>query len=680
MFDINILRSKVQAFQGNRGERQRWDPVTLAERLKETPKDVSLEVAWAGYSCGMMDGVIFECEKDEPLVGRVRYAEHSDAEWNSAIDYLQNDAFFVDFHVDGQTGHCEPFYDDIFRLGIGGLRKKIQSLEASADDEKREIYRGFLIALDGFAEMVARAADCAGCEEAAERCRRLASEPPTTFRDALQLLWFVDVGIMCGESAHLVGPGRLDRRLIPYYERDLAAGRVTYESAVSDIALLYLYINDLTRAGLAYGVMVGGETVNALSYACIDAVRVSRLVYPSVGLCVNESTPRDLKALALDVISEGYPNPSFFNDRVIRKGLEYYGVPKCDSGNYINSTCVEITPCGASGVWVASPYYNLCGVLLETLGTDYADFDAFLDGYKANLAAKIRDGVANQNGWRTERNRCWRRPFQSIFTNDCLKRGMDIEQGGARYNWVECSFVGLANLVDSLTVIREEIFNQRNMTQSEMLKLLESNFEGHDSERLKFLNHYPKYGHDNAAVDGLIQPMIAFIRAECAKYRMAPDGSFYIPGTFCWEMHQRLGGQTGATPDGRTAGFPFADGAGPAQGREKFGPTTAVKSVCSWDHSMLVGGSAFNMKYSKSLLKSAEEREKLLSLIDAFIKGGGFQTQINVADNETLRKALAHPEEYSDLVVRIGGYTDYFVRLSPQMQQEVMLRTQYESV
>ncbi len=680
MFNINELREKVRQFQDARGERQRWDAVTLAESLKKIPKDAPLEVAWAGYTCGNLDGICFECEDGEPLVGRVRYAEHSDEEWNAAIEYLTNDVFFKDFRGDGQTGHCEPFYDEIFAIGIRGLREKLAALLSQAEGEKADNYRGFIVALDGFSRMIARAAEFAGCEEAAERCRRISEEPPTTFRDALQLMWFVDAAIMCGDCAHLVGPGRLDRRLIAYYEKDLAEGRVTYESAVRDIALLYLYINDLTRVGLAYGVMVGGDTVNALSYACIDAVRVSRLVYPSVGLCVNENTPHDLKALALEVISEGFPNPSFFNDRVIRKGLEYYGVPKGDSGNYINSTCVEITPCGASGVWVASPYYNLCGVLLETLNTEYSDFDAFLDGYKANLAAKIRDGVANQNGWRTERNRCWRRPFQSIFTNDCLERGKDIEEGGARYNWVECSFVGLANLVDSLTVIREEIFNQRNLSQSEMLKLLESNFDGHDSERLKFLNHYPKYGHDNADVDGLIQPLIKFIRAECAKYRMAPDGSFYIPGTFCWEMHQRLGEQTGATPDGRTAGFPFADGAGPAQGREKFGPTTAVKSVCSWDHSMLVGGSAFNMKYSKSLLKSEEEREKLLALIDAFIKGGGFQTQINVADNETLRKALANPEEYSDLVVRIGGYTDYFVRLSPQMQQEVMLRTQYESV
>ena len=680
MFDVNLIRSKVQDFQTKRDTRQKWDAVSVEKKLKSAPKDAPLEVAWGYYTCGMLEGLIFECAEGEPLVGRVRFLEHSDAEWDAAIAYLQDEAFFKDFHVDGQTGHCEPYYDEIFRIGIGGLREKLSALEAVAKGEKQDTYRGFIIALDGFSSMISRAAEYAGCEEAADRCRRLATEPPASFRDALQLLWFVDVGIMCGDSAHLVGPGRLDRRLIPYYERDLADGKITYESAVQDIALLYLYINDLTRAGLAYGVMVGGDTVNALSYACIDAVRHSRLVYPSVGLCVNEKTPHDLKALALEVISEGFPNPSFFNDRVIRKGLEYYGVPKEISGNYINSTCVEITPCGASGVWVASPYYNLCGVLLDTLKTDYANFDAFMDGYRNSLAEKIREGVATQRGWREARNRCWRRPLQSIFTNDCMERGLDIEVGGARYNWVECSFVGLANLVDSLTVVREEVFRQRNMSQTELLKMLEENFKGHDAERLKFLNHYPKYGHDNPEVDGMIQPLIEFIRSECAKYRMPPDGSFYIPGTFCWEMHQRLGGQTGATPDGRTAGFPFADGAGPAQGREKFGPTTAVKSVCTWDHSMLVGGSAFNMKYSKSLLKSAEEREKLLNLVDAFIKGGGFQTQINVADNETLRKALAHPEEYADLVVRIGGYTDYFVRLSPQMQQEVLMRTEYESI
>ncbi len=238
--------------------------------------------------------------------------------------------------------------------------------------------------------MMYRAAEDAGNEAAAERCRHVAHKPPRTFWEAVQLLWFVDVGVEIGDDSSLINPGRLDRRLIRFYERDLMEHRITYRDAVEAFALIYLYLNHTTPSGLAFGVMLDGGTVNDLSYASIDAVRLCRLVYPSVGVCANEKTPHSLKRLAIDVIAEGYPNPSFFNDAVIRKGLEYYGVPEDIRGNYINSTCVEITPCGYSNVWVASPYYNLSQMLLENLETEAADFDAFMENYHKILAAHVK--------------------------------------------------------------------------------------------------------------------------------------------------------------------------------------------------------------------------------------------------------------------------------------------------
>ena len=161
---------------------------------------------------------------------------------------------------------------------------------------------------------------------------------------------------------------------------------------------------------------------------------------------------------------------------------------------------------------------------------------------------------------------------------------------------------------------------------------------------------------------------------------MRPDDSHYVPGAFVWIQHEALGRQTGATPDGRKAGFPFADGCGPAQGREKYGPTAAIISATSWNHSPMIGGLAYNMKFNSSLFSTPESRNGLRELVLTFLRRGGFETQINVTDADTLKKAQAEPEKYRDLVVRIGGYSDYFARLSPEMQAEVLLRTEYQGV
>jgi trans-4-hydroxy-L-proline dehydratase len=170
---------------------------------------------------------------------------------------------------------------------------------------------------------------------------------------------------------------------------------------------------------------------------------------------------------------------------------------------------------------------------------------------------------------------------------------------------------------------------------------------------------------------------VAFVIEECRQFRMEPDGSPFIPGAFVWIMHEVLGRQTGATPDGRKAGSPFADGCGPAQGREAAGPTAAILSTTSWDHSPMLGGLAYNMKFNRSLFRTGEGFGRLRDLVLTFLRRGGFETQINVVDAETLRAARRNPEAHRDLVVRIGGYTDYFTRLSPEMQDEVLLRTEF---
>jgi formate C-acetyltransferase len=495
---------------------------------------------------------------------------------------------------------------------------------------------------------------------------------------------------MHGSQVGLVVPGHLDRSLRPLYEADLASGRIDAPRALLLVECLYLLVNEYIADGLAISVMVGGRDADGrdltcgLSYLCLEALRRTGLIYPTVGVCWHEGTPAELVDLAVDLISQGNANPAFFGDDTIQRGLQALGVPASESCRYVNSTCVEITPGGASNVWVASPYYNTCGLLLEEIAAEAADpaptFEAFVARYRQRLGAAISGGVADQNQARHQRQRHGRKPLQSVFTRSCLERGRDIDDGGAGYNWVECSFVGLANLADSLYVLREEVYRQRRLDLAGLKAALDADFSGAEELRLRLLNAYPKYGQDNPEVDRFVAETVHFAVEECRRYRMAPDDSPYVPGAFVWVMHEALGRRTGATPDGRRAGFPFADGCGPAQGRERLGPTAAILSTTSWDHSPMIGGLAYNMKFSSSLFRDGGGRGRLRELILTFLRRGGFETQINVVDQETLRRAKARPDEYRDLVVRIGGYTDYFARLTPQMQDELILRTEFLDV
>ncbi len=597
---------------------------------------------------------------EEPLVGRI-------------VPLAINTKAVTDSHFPpspGQTGHAEPYYDDIFQLGLNGLRRKAGHISS------------MVTAVDGMSVMIDRAANQAVTPEVAEACRHIAHQPPRTFREAIQLMWFIMMAIQIGDHAALVGPGRIDRRLIRFYEADIVAGRLTRGEALRMVETLYLFINNSCARGLAYAVMVCGDDVcNELSYLALEALRRTRLVYPSVGICWNANTPAPLRQLAVDLIADGISNVAIFNDDLIQQSMIQYGVPAAEAGEYINSTCVEITPSGASNVYVASPYFPLCTLLLEYLKTSQAGtYDEFRAGYLEYLGRKIDAGAMQQNEWRKSREAGTRRPIQSLFTRDCIARGLDIEEGGARYNWVECSFVGLANLVDSLLVIRREVYEDKNLSLNELSTILEQDFAGNEPLRQRFLNAYPKYGNASAEADSEIPLITGFVTARCAEQKMYPGDAPFIPGTFCWEMHQRLGKECGATPDGRRAGFPFADGAGPAQGREKDGPTAAIKSVCSWDHRPMLGGSAFNQRYTAATVSTPEARKKLEQLIDTFIQCGGFETQINILDADKLKAAQLHPEEYRDLVVRIGGYTDYFTGLSPEMQAEVIMRTIYQEL
>ncbi|MBR5868049.1 MAG: formate C-acetyltransferase, partial [Clostridia bacterium] len=320
------------------------------------------------------------------------------------------------------------------------------------------------------------------------------------------------------------------------------------------------------------------------------------------------------------------------------------------------------------------PYTNMPGILLEEMDREYPSFDDLVAAVLANLDARIRRNFENENACRAIRRQNSMNPLLSAFVNDCLAKGLDIECGGARYNWIMPSFVGMANLVDALYALRELVFDKKEYTMAQMKQIVESNFEGSELLRQRILRTIPKYGNDNDEVDRFFGFFTDHIVAECEKYTPMFENGRLIPSVFCWIMHARFGTETGATPDGRPAGFPLGDGSGPCQGREMMGPTASVLSSTKWDHHPLIGGVAVNMKFSKAALGPGS-LGTIRQIVETYLQRGGFEMQINIVDADTLRAAKADPESSKDLVVRVGGYSDYFVKLPPEMQEEVLLRT-----
>jgi formate C-acetyltransferase len=668
---------------------------------KDRGRSYALRVGDAVYD--MFDHTAPLIAEGELIAGRIAsrpFSPEEEAEWALLQEYAVQTAPALY----GQASHMTIDYDLLLNRGVEGIIAEIRKLRVKLDPTRREdleqdnFYASCLRSLEGmlrFAERYALEAElqAENCRDPARReellgiarnLRRVPAKPASGFYEALQAVHFVTF-CLSGKpflaGCHQYQLGRPDRYLRRFYEEDLSTGKITPEEAQTLIDCLAIAINNRVPNGLSSGYMVGGRdktgrvVSNDLTRMFMKAVEQVNLVYPSVGLCWCPDTPEGDIRLACEIVGKGHSHPAFFNDDVITKGLRYHGMPAGEACDYIHSTCVEITPVGSSNVWVASPYMNLAQKLLDILDRDYPSVDALIDSYFAHVAEGIRENLLNQSLWRVERARYALDPLLSCVVNDCLKKGRDIEAGGARYNWIMPSFVGLSNVVDALTVIEKLVFGG-GMSFAELRDALSRDFEGYGLLKSRIQNTIPKYGNDNDEADKYAIRLTEWLTKTMEQYQPLHE-NYLVPSLFCWVMHDRFGRQTGASPDGRRAGFPLGDGSGPAQGRETAGPTAAILSSTKWDHHKFIGGIAVNLKFSKKLFNE-KSIDKLVALIRTYLERGGFETQINVVDKDTLVKAKAEPEAYRDLVVRIGGYSDYFVRLSPTMQEEVILRTEFQ--
>jgi len=667
----------------------------------------------------MLRGSTPVIDQGELIVGKPCYRELAPVEMGE-LDRYRELASPAMPRLEGQGSHMAIDYGKLLRLGIRGLEEEVRerraglSFQDAADLEREDFYQACFTALGGVAAYADRYAAHAArmaqrCGDARRRseletiagvCRRVPRGPAGSFQEALQAVHFVT---FCLEGLYQLG--RPDRYLIDYYQRDVARGVLTPHAAQELIDCLCMLYNEYVPRGLAVGFMVAGrdaagrEVDNELTRMFLAGIAHTRMAYPGVGLCCTEHTSEELLALGCRLLARGCTHPAFFNDAVITRGLRGYGLSAAEACRYVHSTCVEITPIGCSGVWVASPYINLVQILLDLLGVPRLDgrgaaaepigtaqiesFAALKRAYRRRLADVLKREVRRQNRLQMERYHLGGDPLVSCFVNDCLERGRDIDRGGARWNWIMPSFVGLANLADSLAALSRLVFEDKALSLEETAAALGRNFEGSEALRMRILNRLPKYGNDDDEVDGLVGEIASWITEETGSHTTY-RGDRFVPSLFRWVMHVQLGRETAASPDGRPEGFPLGDGSGPVQGRERLGPTASLLSSTKWMHDPFIGGIAVNMKFARDVFEGGSGGDasvsavgRMVELVRTFLGRGGFELQINVLNRAALREAQARPEEHRDLLVRIGGYSDYFVSLSAEMQEELIQRTEH---
>jgi formate C-acetyltransferase len=476
-------------------------------------------------------------------------------------------------------------------------------------------------------------------------------------------------------------PGRVDLELFPYYERDLETGRITHDEAVDLIRCLW----ENTDANSGWSAGIGGTTptgepaYNDLTVACLEAAHSIRR--PNLQLHVRRDMPQEVWDAALDAIATGCGLPALYNEAEYLRSLReaHLGIREADLGWHNGGGCTETMIHGRSNVGSLDAGINLPLILVQTFQEHLAtadNFDELLAEYKKDVADVVREIADDVNADQEIKARLRPQPMRSLLMDDCIDNGREFNAGGARYNWSVVNVAGLANTIDSLAAVREIVFEKKEKTGAEMLAILMKNYAGEESFRQR-ISHCPRFGNDDERADEIAQDISAFVFREFLRYAPWRGGKF-LASCLMFVTYAGAGEPVAATPDGRLAGEPLADSAGPYQGRDKNGPTAMLKSVAAIPHYLAPGTLVVNARFTKDFFNTDEGRAKMKDLVRTYFEMGGMQLQINVIDQQVLRDAIAHPEKYDGLIIRVGGYSEYFNRLSPALKQTVLQRTEHE--
>lgn len=601
-------------------------------------------------------------------------------------------------------GHMVMDYEYIFAKGLQGVGEDIENYKSTSLESKKDFYEAMHTTLEGIRRLILRysekAAAVAKHEKVEDRDRlnkmskdlfHISGDAPETFRQAIQLAWFIHMISDCDSF------GRFDQYLFPFLKKDLDCGRLDMEEALELIEGFWIKIDEdgAIQNMTTGGVDKSGELAyNDLTKLCLLATREMNFKGPNLCLRIDDRMPEEFWKLTMDNLGTGQGLPALYNDRIILDFLIGMGIPPEDARDFCLAGCSQVMIPGRSNFvndigalnvakCLELTYMNgidpLTGkkVGLETGEVElFTSFDEFALAFKKQLEyfCKMEADINNKDIiCRREREGY---AVRTLFVSDCLKRGMGVYHGGARFNAVQLECFGITNAADSLMAIKDMVFEKHMVSFRELIEALKVNFQGYESLRLHLLNNIPKFGNDIQEVDEIRKDISDFVFKEMRKQKGVAGGN-YIPGEVIFVSHEWAGNNIGATPDGRLAREVLADSAGASQGRDRKGPTALLNSVLKIPVDAPLTSVVLNMKFMKSMWNEANTNIKIKSLFKNFFKRGGMQLQINVCDAEILKLAMQNPEKYSSLVVRVGGYSAYFSMLSRTLQEEIMKRTEY---
>ena len=552
----------------------------------------------------------------------------------------------------------------------------------------------------------------------AANCRQISSGAPQTFWQALQLFNLMTTLIQVESNGHSISYGRMDQWLLPFYEADLRAGNLCKEFALELLEVEYVKMNNPTklkdkgsmalRNGRGFGgesLTIGGvkpdgsDATNDLTMLMLEASAHTRMMNPWVCVRMHEDTPYELKVKAVECIRCGYGHPKLFNDGPAIQGMLRKGMTLEEARDYCVVGCVEISLPGKEYGWHDAAYVNTPKMMEMVinggrpldddslqLGPDtgsldtYQSFDQVLQSVDLQFAYWADQMCSSLNIIEYAHRNCKPIPYVSALFEDCLASGHDLTEGGARYNGIGPQASGIATCADSLASIKQLVFEEKRCTGSELLAAVKHNWKGY--EKLYALvnsSHVHHYGNDDDYADELFRFMF---ETYCKNIhgRKCLRGGQFNPGVYSVNANVAMGLNTNASPDGRKKGEAISDNMGPVHtdfgSHDISGPTAIVNSLAKVDHSLATNGTLMNLRFPQDAVQGVEGRDNLLSFIDEYMAKKPMHVQFNIMSSATMRAAQKHPEDYKDMLVRVAGYSAYFVELGKPLQKDLILRTE----
>lgn len=631
---------------------------------------------------------------------------------------------------DHAQGHICPDTKTWLELGPKGLMTKAYEKLKNCDENQKEFYECTIIVLEGVCHFMMRYHDYIltmlesleddnkkSLQRVADICANLTSRPAQSFHEAVQSLWFLFVVLHMESNASSFSPGRMDQYLYPYYQKDIEKGIISKQEALEILECLWLKFNQIVYlrnqhsakyfAGfpIGFNIAIGGidengcDIYNELSLLLLKAQYHLGLPQPNLSVRLNKNSSHELIQEAIKVVAKGSGMPQFFNDEaIVNSMIKDLGIEEKDARNYAIVGCVELTTHGNNLGWSDAAMFNLnkaleltmnhgkCLLTNEPIGLDlgsietYESFEDLENAFQKQIDYFIEKMMKAEIVVEKAHQDCLPTAFLSTVIDSCLEKGVDVTRGGAKYNLSGIQMIQIANLADSLAAIKELVYDEKMITRHELLEALQADFKGYEIIQTMLLNKVPKYGNDVKWVDELGAKWAGYFRERMKDYTNY-RGGLYHTGMYTVSAHVPMGENVGASPDGRNALTPLADGGmSPVYGRDMAGPTAVLKSVSRMKDSYTTNGGLLNMKFLPEFFKTETGMMKFENFLRAFVDLKIPHIQFNVVRREDLLDAKLHPEQHRSLTIRVAGYTAYFVELAGKLQDEIIERTVYEDI